>query len=65
MRDRPDHEDRFLCAIEERTRKRCEQSNLLLEGGVLNTRRQRNLNITRGGVLNHRGQHVFVRVLGS
>ena len=23
-----------------------------------------NLNITRGGVLNHRGQHVFVRVLG-
>jgi hypothetical protein len=37
MRDRPDHEDRFLCAIEERTRKRCEQSNLLLEGGVLNT----------------------------
>jgi hypothetical protein len=26
MRDRPDHEDRFLCAIEERTRKRCEQS---------------------------------------
>ena len=22
----PDHEDRFLCAIEERTRKRCEQS---------------------------------------
>jgi hypothetical protein len=41
MRDRPDHEDRFLCAIEERTRKRCEQSNLLLEGGVLNTQRQR------------------------
>jgi hypothetical protein len=38
---KPDHEDRFLCAIEERTRKRCEQSNLLLEGGVLNTRRQR------------------------
>jgi hypothetical protein len=26
MRDRPDHEDRFLCAIEERIRKRCEQS---------------------------------------
>jgi hypothetical protein len=24
-----------------------------------------NLNITRGGVLNHRGQHVFVRVLGQ
>jgi hypothetical protein len=23
-----------------------------------------NLNITRGGVLNHKGQHVFVRVLG-
>jgi hypothetical protein len=23
-----------------------------------------NLNITRGGVLTHRGQHVFVRVLG-
>jgi hypothetical protein len=23
-----------------------------------------NLNITRGGVLNHRGQHIFVRVLG-
>jgi hypothetical protein len=41
MRDRPDHEDRFLCAIEERTRTRCEQPNLLLEGGVLNTRRQR------------------------
>jgi hypothetical protein len=39
--DRPDHEDRFLCAIEERTRKRSEQSNLLLEGGVLHTRRQR------------------------
>jgi hypothetical protein len=41
LNQRPDHEDRFLCAIEERTRKRCEQSNLLLEGGVLNTRRQR------------------------
>jgi hypothetical protein len=41
MRDRPNHEDHFLCAIKERTRKRCEQSNLLLEGGVLNTRRQR------------------------
>jgi hypothetical protein len=39
--DRTDHEDRFQCAIEERTRKRCKQSNLLLEGGVLNTRRQR------------------------
>jgi hypothetical protein len=26
MRDRPDHEDRFLCATKERTRKRCEQS---------------------------------------
>ena len=34
---KPDHEDHFLCAIEERTRKRCEHSNLLLEGGVLNT----------------------------
>jgi hypothetical protein len=27
MQDQPDHEDRFLSAIEERTRKRCEQSN--------------------------------------
>jgi hypothetical protein len=44
MRDRPDHEDRFLCTIEEKDAS--------------------NLNITRGGVLNHRGQHVFVRVLG-
>jgi hypothetical protein len=47
MRDRLDHEDRFMCAIEERTRKDAS-----------------NLNITRGGVLNHRGHHVFVRVLG-
>jgi hypothetical protein len=40
VQDQPDHEDRFLHAIEEQTRKRYEQSNLLLEGGVLNTRRQ-------------------------
>jgi hypothetical protein len=45
MRDRPDHEDRFLCAIEERTRKRCEQSNLLLEGGVLNTQDSADLRV--------------------
>jgi hypothetical protein len=41
VQDQPDHKDHFLHAIEERTIKRCEQSNLLLEGGVLNTRRQR------------------------
>jgi hypothetical protein len=40
VQDQPDHKDRFLHAIEEWTRKRCEQSNLLLEGGVLNTWRQ-------------------------
>ena len=29
MQDQPDHEDRFLSAIEERTRKGCEQSDYL------------------------------------
>jgi hypothetical protein len=40
VQDQPDHEDCFLHATEERIRKRCKQSNLLLEGGVLNTRIQ-------------------------
>jgi hypothetical protein len=34
VQDQPDPEDCFLHAIEERTRKRCEQSNLLLVGGL-------------------------------
>ena len=29
MQDQPDHEDRFLSTIEERTRKGCEQSDYL------------------------------------
>jgi hypothetical protein len=29
VQDQPDHEDLFLFAIEERTRKRCEQSDYL------------------------------------
>ena len=33
----PDHEDQFLQAIEERARIRGEQSDILPEGGVLNS----------------------------
>jgi hypothetical protein len=40
LQDQPNHEDRFLRAIEERARKRCKQTGVLLEGGVLNSRRR-------------------------
>jgi hypothetical protein len=41
MQDQPDHEDHFLSAIEERTRKRCEQSNNHSKVEFWNTRGQR------------------------